>query len=422
MTECDLILCDVLAYALFGKELQKVDVDWNELFQEMRVQAVQGIVINHLKRFSIPEEIRMEWKKEAINIIYSGASLCNEQTKLVTLLENNNIPYIIIKGAAAAINYPDLLLRSMGDIDLYVPVSHYDHAAELMRNNGYVENLHDAYNHRHLSFKKEDVCFELHRTYVTVNDKKAKEYVDGLLNVCCVKESTNEYEIGWRRYVDNELNFRMPSVYVNGLVLLEHIAHHLIGGIGLRQIIDWLMYVSIYLDDEHWYGFRIMASEAGLETLAKVTTRMGQLYLGLPEQITWCKDVAPDVCQEFIEYIFANGNFGKKQQETRKFVGVMHQFTGVKGFFVNLQESGKYNWKAYKKYHWLKPFAWIYQFGRYMHQVLLTPKALQKVFFGFSEMKRRELLMSRLDVHNITIEEKHRERRAKSKAKKSSFK
>ena len=62
---------------------------------------------------------------------------------------------------------------------------------------------------------------------------------------------------------------------INGLVLLDHVRYHLQGGLGIRQIIDWMMFVHANLNDETWEtGFAQLARGAGLETLAVTMTSM----------------------------------------------------------------------------------------------------------------------------------------------------
>ncbi len=197
----------------------------------------------------------------------------------------------------------------------------------------------------------------------------------------------------------------MPSQYVNGIVLLEHIAHHMMGGIGLRQVLDWLVYVNAVLDDEHWPKFQKMAQKAGLEDLAKAVTKTGMLYFGLPDRITWCKEFDSEICTQFLNYMFENGNFGKKQKEIGKIARIEHRSSGLKGFFINLQQAGEYNWKAYKKHRWLRPFAWLYQIGRYTRQVLTIPEGMGKLIVGNAELKRRKKLMKCLEIHNMTAQE-----------------
>ena len=53
-------------------------------------------------------------------------------------------------------------------------------------------------------------------------------------------------------------------------------------GLGLRQILDWALYVDKALDDDAWeHTFAPAVRRLGLERLAITVTRMCQLYLGL---------------------------------------------------------------------------------------------------------------------------------------------
>lgn len=54
----------------------------------------------------------------------------------------------------------------------------------------------------------------------------------------------------------------------NGLVLLAHVNQHLGSGLGLRQILDWQMFVDAHLTDELWErGFQHAAQQIGMEKL-----------------------------------------------------------------------------------------------------------------------------------------------------------
>ena len=74
-------------------------------------------------------------------------------------------------------------------------------------------------------------------------------------------------------------------------------AGHLRTGLGLRQVIDWAMYVDRELDDAFWdREFQAAAKESGLETLAITVTKLCQQYLGLKDSITWCRDADEITC------------------------------------------------------------------------------------------------------------------------------
>ena len=137
---------------------------------------------------------------------------------------------------------------------------------------------------------------------------------------------------------------------------------------GLRQIIDWMMYVDSVLDDSFWKSsFEYAAKSVGLDTLARTVTRMCINYLGLEDKFVWAQNVDDGLCQRLMENVLSSGNFGRKQGQGNNVETVL---TAVKskGLFHYLQHSGEYNWKAYKNHHWLKPFCWLYQSFRYTRQ------------------------------------------------------
>lgn len=50
--------------------------------------------------------------------------------------------------------------------------------------------------------------------------------------------------------------------------------NHLKSGLGLRQVIDWMMYVNKELDDDFWEnGFGTAAVDASMDKLAVTVTR-----------------------------------------------------------------------------------------------------------------------------------------------------
>ena len=55
----------------------------------------------------------------------------------------------------------------------------------------------------------------------------------------------------------------LPSLQ-NGLVLMLHIVKHLKSGLGLRQIIDWMMYVDKQLDNEKWEEYSSVYETDGI--------------------------------------------------------------------------------------------------------------------------------------------------------------
>ncbi len=183
----------------------------------------------------------------------------------------------------------------MGDIDFWVPQNRFEDAKVALATAEYNEG---SFNGRHIDYRKNGFTFELHHHFSS--DIDVEDYIaNGLIN--------RDFNI-----IDSH-EFPMLPKLENGLVLLVHIRQHIVGGLGLRQIVDWMMFAHTYLSDEYWNKtFKHVANEKGLEDLASVTTRACQIYLGLTDSITWCNNADGDTCQLLMQCILTSGNFGRK--------------------------------------------------------------------------------------------------------------
>lgn len=333
--------------------------EWKDIIQELKNQAVQYLVIDLLIR-ERPEKADAYFASTAKNMM----RLCNlldVQQELCRQLLEAGIPCVVAKGAAAAVYYPQPSNRLIGDIDLLVKPEDFEHACQLVSQNADLLGETD----RHTEYRKNNVTVELHRSFSTLPDPQKRELSDRQLFEAIDGAETAQ--------MDNYSFQCLPQVE-HGLVLLEHISIHLEEGLGLRQILDWMMFAGKVLDDRIWYDeFAPLLRELGLETLAITVTRMCQMYLGLRTDITWCADADEMLCQELMEYVLDQGNFGRKlQQGTNRAVSVFGAAGNLRTFFRLLQSRGCQNWQAVGRYPFLKPFAWLYQLIRYIARGLRT--------------------------------------------------
>lgn len=382
MTQTEQILLQAIQKSLWNTDIDfPVDTNWDAVLKEAEDQAVLGIIAD-----AIPVETKQKNKSRfgAITAKYVRTLYC--QTQLVQLMEKHSIPIAILKGSTAAVYYPIPAQRSMGDIDFIVPEDQYDKVNEILLENGYVY-LSEHQDKRHKSYIKDKIKFEIHR-YFSYSDINIEPYiVDGL------KQPENEC-------IDGNSFPILPRV-TNGLVLLAHLIHHFKTGLGLRQLIDWMMYVNKSLDDHLWEAeFITSAKETGLTVAALIATRTCQLYLGLPlERTTWCKDVDAETCKKFMDGLLTSGNFGRKQGDGNRVGSVTSSFR-EKGIYTTLQISGEKNWGMLKKYHWLKPFAWVYQACR------LIRKGVQSKQKKTDIMKEWKATRQRRELYRTVMEQK----------------
>ena len=380
--------------------------------QKELLAALSAALFENSPPKSLSEEARGEAKAQAVyslvcsdrqtmQIVTKNLNIAWQQKMLINLLDGAGIPFVVLKGFAAAMYYPDPMLRQLGDIDLIVTPEAFNKAYALMAANGYTSPDPMEGNGRHVHFSKDGIMIELHRSYAVLNTSAAEKMLDGWIFDAIAQAVTARA---------GEWSFPALPEPLNGLTLLSHISQHLEGGLGLRQLIDWAMYVSRKLSDEEWPAFQRMTDPLGLTQLAITAARLGQLYLGLTEQEhRWCMDTDDSLCEALLEYAFECGNFGQKMGTSNTVTMVLSHGSGVRGFFRNLQLRGESNWEAYQKHHWLKPFCWLYQASRYARFGLKRENALSNLKKDYAASKKRNALMTALGATRLVVREGERD-------------
>ncbi len=368
-------LLELLKASLFDlPPMLPENTNWGKIYEIAKVQCVVSLVAN-----KVPLEHRDEW----LNVSYQNKAhyikMIYEQSSLVRLLNDKSIPFVIIKGTAAAIYFPVPSLRTFGDIDFYISEEFFESTINLLLNNGFKLISKDL---RAYEFDKNGIDFELHSKFSSKNYNDIEHLLLKGFN------SAVEYKIG-------DLSFPGLPAYENGLVLLGHIMQHLKdSGIGLRQIIDWMMFVHKELDDSAWDNhFRELACEAGLEKLAVTVTYMCKKWLGLPDNISWCNAANDELVDQLLIRIFEDGNFGQDRAPYEN----IRRYIKDDGLFTHLQRAGIENWSLAKKYKLFKPFAWLYQIIRYAVIGITGSFTHRKIFKKDKRNLKLEELWKRLE-------------------------
>ena len=308
------------------------EVNWG-IYENLQKHTIHAIPAPVLPGLQMDPELKCAWKRQIFQQISCYMEYCHFQEKLPV-----TVPYVILKGTAAAQYYPYPEYRVMGDIDIMTKREDFETARQEFLADGYT--IEKELN-REIGFVKNGITVELHRFFATQNDLKQAKHLDDL-----IIENINPSHV-------------LPDM-INGLVLLEHISQHLENGLGLRQIMDWMLFVDKCLPDEKWPEFQKIAKETGMETLGIVTTKMCELYLGLPKR-NWCQKADENLCAELMEYVLACGNFGnrlddEKQLSISRGMQIKHPIQTIK----NMQKKGKANWNKASS-PLLRPFAWLWQ-------------------------------------------------------------
>lgn len=392
LSNSQIAMLEALRAALYEREPHfSNEIDWDEVIFEAKSQAIMGLVGSMIPVY---DETIEQVKATYLKIMY-------EQDKVLLLLDYNSIPCVILKGSAASIYYPKPFLRSMGDIDILVPRNRFVEATMLLGANGYdflqgeevISQLSDKT--REVAFVKNGIEIELHQFFSTRGYN-----VDDILEEAILRREIHILN-GYRIPVLPELE--------NGLVLLGHINQHLRKNVlGLRQIVDWAMYIHSFDDKEIWEErFVPIAKQIGLFSLASYVTQMCRDYLGLDGSYTMCSDVDKRLSDELMNIVLTDGNFGRRESalgndNERGLRGAIYEIEG-KGLFSYLQSVGLGTWQLCKKHPALRPVAFIYGFFRQLGKGVSLLVKGKHIGNEFDEGKRRDELYKIIGVKTTDL-------------------
>ena len=320
------------------------------------------------------------------------AHLLNVQDEMLSVLSAAGIKAAILKGAAAGMLYPDPALRSYGDIDFMVSPDDLGYARSALLAAGFTGEDDEGASDHHVGLVKDGVHLELHWRPNGIPQGAGKERLDTLFQEALAHTETATVQ---------GHEFPVFPTMINGVVLLLHARKHLAhGGLGFRQVIDWMMFARVYLAGEGWDEFSGLLDDPQLERTAKCLTRFCQVYLGMSEEgFPWCAEVEPSVCAGLLEHVMLLGNFGHKTKEKSGATALM-RVRGPISLFRYLQEGGVSNWKAARTHAVLRPFAWIYQAGRCARAMLTREDSLARIQIDINEAARRRKLAEEMGLYD----------------------
>jgi hypothetical protein len=395
MTEEQQQLIRIIANQLFGVKVDIEDVtDWYSIMKEAQQQAVFPLAFQALKS-SIPAEQLKPYTKEYAANQASYVRNLHFHAELHKLL--NGIPYVILKGQASAVYYPNPMLRSMGDVDFLVHKEDRGKVNQLLKAEGFTKRDGAEKHDYHWAYKKDRTSLELHWDVPGVPDSMKNRFSADAINAAEEKMVLTE-------------RMMLPSTFHHGLVLLLHTISHMTGGgIGLRHLCDWLIFENSVPEEEFLDIFEDQLKDIGLWTFAKVMTKIGVLYFGTKRK--WCLEANDEVCRCLLEDILSGGNFGTKDN-TRRSQAKLIQNRVTKSVHGNVLKNGlvSINEKAKRDYPYcrenliLRPVGWAAVVGQYMMRVISGKR--NNVFEKkiMSNARNRQKLYAELRLFELNVE------------------
>lgn len=219
--------------------------EWRYIYAQAKRQSLIALLFTAVNRLrdgqEPPMELAMQWATEAEDVRELNVLFNSEAQRLTRLFEAEGHHTVILKGQANARLYPDPLSRQPGDIDIFLDGGK-ERVADTLRKLGMYEGADACSHHYHLPHNEQGITVEVHFLPVAREDNDAKH---GARIYAYLQE---QFERGT---ILTPEGFRAPSIAYALVMQLSHLRRHAImGGIGLRQLIDYYMLLTHSTEEE----------------------------------------------------------------------------------------------------------------------------------------------------------------------------
>lgn len=384
MKMCNKELIDILSDYINQRKTDNVNLTNNqENTAVIRGQGIGGIIY---KQTGLSE-----YKSDYYSCIYQYENSVKLIKEIQNIFNDNNIRYFIVKGPVIARYYPNIFLRTMGDVDITIHQEDMHIAAKALENGGYIFDESEFCRNFEWHFSKNGFNFELHHALLygeRVNDEKFVEY----FNNC------------WNYVLDNKLDSSYHFLYV-----IFHMRKHFMnGGFGIRFFLDLALLSKS--DEIDWDFVQKELSELKMLDFTRICLAVCEKCFEISSNFeSIC--ISDEFFLNAITQIFDGGVFGQSifSKESVKATNLMRK-KGESGksntyiiqavayclhtLFPSYKEMSEIPQYSYlRRQHILLPFAWMH---RVIHECLHRPheawKELKAPFIYSNDIQSREKL------------------------------
>ena len=296
------------------RELFTGKVDWEEIYQLAAAQAVVGHVTDGINR--LPSELMPDAEElDPFLGDMMGTEQRNHQLNtFVPFLFKalKDIPVVLIKGQGVAQDYPEPNRRQPGDIDLLLMPSDYDKAKEILvpKASSVGEEMRSIY-HQGLFYRSIEV--EIHGSIQTLMSPSLDRKLALLQEEMFRNGDFRQVEIGG-------VQVPVPNAGFNAIYILVHFLHHYwSSGVGLRQLLDWMVYVSTHKREIDPILLEERLDNLGLKRIWQTFAGFVHEYLGCPEEkLPLWTERYRRAWPHIWKCLIKSGNFGKNKPRQRK--------------------------------------------------------------------------------------------------------
>ncbi len=285
------------------------EIDWAKVYTLARQQTLLGLLADAVRR--LPQERKPDTEMVqklqvfCMRNIQSHMLITNRLAGSLEILRSAGVEPVLFKGHGLAINYPDPMSRQCGDIDLYVGKKDYDKAVQACRQ-AFEEDEHDSESIKHFHFNNGGVSVEIHRIAETIpgvfRNRRYQRWTVESLQPSDLRKTDIE-----------GVTVSLPPHNFNAVYVMNHAWHHFVtGGIGLRQICDWTMYIHRFHERLDPDRLESDLRSFGLLKVWHMFAWIAVNRLGLPaKECPLYEGKYAGDSEKMLDFIWIGGNFGR---------------------------------------------------------------------------------------------------------------
>lgn len=406
MNKTEAVLTELVKSALKSKIYDPEDEltaeEISNIYRESTVQAVALLAFEALPANAKTAVPRFE--NTAFGVAANNIRVTTEHIAIGKVLEDNGIPYCILKGYASAYYYPNPESRSMGDVDFLVTPSDMERATKAIEGIGYRPAENAAKHDFHIEFLKEHSVAEMHysisrTTEFGFDPSTVTDEILSMTMVCQTKFGA----------------IRLPDPYHHAIISLLHIYRHYISsGIGLRHLCDWAVFVASDEYDAIADKLFEFTDRWNLTRFCQMLSQISVRYLGIDNKAVF-GEFDEKLCCEFMNDVMQLGNFGMKRAN---YQGLTNLFSVAKlerndekyisSFFSSIKSIVSTHWPKAEHNVFLLIAGSVFFTVRYLFNLITGKRKNVHLIKDYKNAKKQTELRNKL-IDNKRSAQAHKE-------------
>ncbi len=295
-------------------------VDFAEVYSFAKQQCVSEMVFFTLKKMydissiNIESQLYNNWSANATFSVMRSVQKLNDIHSIIIQFEKANINTCILKGEALARLYAAPSCRISGDCDILVDIDQENLACEILKKNDFTVNHRTVASHHNFCTHSKMGVVELHISlyYDFIQDV----WFDNLDMICdeYIKIKVNDTEITTLGVTDGLL-----------FTVLHALKHFLVSGVGIRQVMDCLLYIKEYKDQINWDRFNSIMKHLKYKKFVDTLIGIGVLYFDFDINELYNCTFDTELVNKMVVDMQNGGCFGYNEKERHNFYEIYNE-------------------------------------------------------------------------------------------------